>query len=177
MNAVVLYLLLLRATALSFSGFASVPVIREDLVVTRGVLTDQELNSAIAISQASPGPLGLYVVVVGYFVAGDSRCTRWRARLGVAGYSRDPHRSRGAATSGLASPRRQCGDRHRVVRADGDDHCPTGARCSSERSVRRTRDRRLHCFGVGTCATCCGHHRVGLPGPATRIEERLPPQA
>ena len=70
MNAVVLYLLLLRATALSFSGFASVPVIREDLVVTRGVLTDQELNSAIAISQASPGPLGLYVVVVGYFVAG-----------------------------------------------------------------------------------------------------------
>ena len=70
MNAVVLYLLLLRATALSFSGFASVPVIREDLVVTRGVLTDKELNSAIAISQASPGPLGLYVVVLGYFVAG-----------------------------------------------------------------------------------------------------------
>ena len=33
------------------------PVIREDLVVTRGVLTDEELNSAIAISQASPGPL------------------------------------------------------------------------------------------------------------------------
>jgi len=70
MNAVVLYFLLLRATALSFSGFASVPVIREDLVVTRGVLTDEELNSAIAISQASPGPLGLYIVVLGYFVAG-----------------------------------------------------------------------------------------------------------
>ena len=69
-NAVVLYLLLLRATALSFSGFASVPLIREDLVVQRAVLSDQELNSAIAISQASPGPLGLYVVVVGYFVAG-----------------------------------------------------------------------------------------------------------
>ena len=70
MNAFVLYLLLLRATALSFSGFASVPVIREDLVVSRAVLTDEQLNSAIAISQASPGPLGLYVVVVGYFVAG-----------------------------------------------------------------------------------------------------------
>ena len=70
MNTVVLYFLLLRATALSFSGFASVPVIREDLVVKRAVLTDQELNSAIAISQASPGPLGLYVVVVGYFVSG-----------------------------------------------------------------------------------------------------------
>lgn len=70
MNAVVLYFLVLRATALSFSGFASVPLIREDLVVERAVLSDEELNSAIAISQASPGPLGLYVVVVGYLVAG-----------------------------------------------------------------------------------------------------------
>ena len=70
MNVAVLYLLLLRATALSFSGFASVPVIPEALVVQRGVLTDEQLNSAIAISQASPGPLGLYVVVLGYFVAG-----------------------------------------------------------------------------------------------------------
>lgn len=70
MNAFVLYVLLLRATALSFSGFASVPVIREELVVSRSVIADQQLNSAIAISQASPGPLGLYVVVVGYFAAG-----------------------------------------------------------------------------------------------------------
>jgi chromate transporter len=69
-NVMVLYFLLLRATALSFSGFASVPVIREDLVVQRGTLTDEQLNDAIAISQASPGPLGLYVVVLGYFVAG-----------------------------------------------------------------------------------------------------------
>lgn len=72
MNVVVLYFLMLRATALSFSGFASVPVIREELVVERGVLTDEQLNSAIAISQASPGPLGLYVVVLGYFVTGIS---------------------------------------------------------------------------------------------------------
>lgn len=70
MNAFVLYLLLLRTTALSFSGFASVPLIREDLVVKRAILTDEQLNSAIAISQASPGPLGLYVVVIGYFVGG-----------------------------------------------------------------------------------------------------------
>ncbi len=70
MSVVLLYFLLLRATALSFSGFASVPVIREDLVERRGVLTDEQLNSAIAISQASPGPLGLYVVVLGHFVAG-----------------------------------------------------------------------------------------------------------
>lgn len=70
MNVLVLYLLLLRAVVLSFSGFASVPVLREDLVAQRAVLTDQQLNNAIAISQASPGPLGLYVVVIGYFIAG-----------------------------------------------------------------------------------------------------------
>jgi chromate transporter len=70
MNMYVLYLLLLRATVTSFSGFASVPVVREDLVVHRHVLSDEQLNAALAISQASPGPLGLYVVIVGYFVGG-----------------------------------------------------------------------------------------------------------
>ena len=65
-----LYVLLLKATVLSFSGFASVPLVREDLVTNRAVLSDEQLNNAIAISQASPGPLGLYVVIVGYFVSG-----------------------------------------------------------------------------------------------------------
>jgi chromate transporter len=65
-----LYLVLLKATALSFSGFGSVPVVREELVLSRQVLTDEQLNDAIAISQASPGPLGLYMVTVGYVVAG-----------------------------------------------------------------------------------------------------------
>ena len=69
MSVVMLYLLLLKATVLSFSGYASVPVVREDLVVNRGVLTDEQLNDAIAISQTSPGPLGLYVVIAGYLVA------------------------------------------------------------------------------------------------------------
>ena len=70
MSTLTLYLLLLKATVVSFSGFASVPVVREDLVTNRAVLTDEQLNNAIAISQASPGPLGLYVVIVGCLVAG-----------------------------------------------------------------------------------------------------------
>lgn len=70
MSAVALYWLFLRAVLLSFSGLATVPVLREALVIDAGVLTDGRLNDAIAISQASPGPLGLYVVIVGYFVAG-----------------------------------------------------------------------------------------------------------
>lgn len=70
MTALALYWLFLRAVLLSFSGFATVPLLRESLVIHQAVLTDAQLNDAIAISQASPGPLGLYVVVVGYFVAG-----------------------------------------------------------------------------------------------------------
>jgi chromate transporter len=41
-------------------------------VLDHGLLTDARLNDAIAISQASPGPLGMYVVLVGYFVSGIS---------------------------------------------------------------------------------------------------------
>lgn len=70
MSAWVLYFVLLRATLTSFSGLGSVAVVREDLVVRRAVLTDQQLNGAIAIGQVSPGPLGLYIVVVGYFADG-----------------------------------------------------------------------------------------------------------
>jgi chromate transporter len=70
MTALALYWLFLRAVLLSFSGFATVPLLRDALVLQQGLLTDAQLNDAIAISQASPGPLGMYVVVVGYFVLG-----------------------------------------------------------------------------------------------------------
>ena len=70
MNLIILYLLLLKATLTSFSGMASLPIIREDLVVRRGVLTDRELNTAVAAGRSGPGPIGVYVVNVGYLVAG-----------------------------------------------------------------------------------------------------------
>ena len=70
MNAFVLYLLLLKATATSFAGLASLPVVREDLVVHRHVLTDAQLNDAVVITRSTPGPVGLYVVPVGYFAGG-----------------------------------------------------------------------------------------------------------
>ena len=70
MNVFVLYLLLLKAIVTTFSGLASVPIVRNDLVVHRHVLTDHELNTALAITRTTPGPMGLYVVSVGYFVAG-----------------------------------------------------------------------------------------------------------
>src|SRR5690349_20674345 len=70
MNLLLLYLLLTKATLTSFSGFASLPIIRHDLVETWHVLSDRELNAAIAAGRTAPGPNGLYVVAVGYFVAG-----------------------------------------------------------------------------------------------------------
>ncbi len=70
MNAFLLYLLLLKATITSFSGLSSLPVLRGDLVVRHRVLTDRQLNTAVAVARIGPGPIGLYVVSVGYFVAG-----------------------------------------------------------------------------------------------------------
>jgi len=45
-------------------------MLREDLVENRHVLTDEQLNTAIVVTRTTPGPVGLYVVSVGYFIAG-----------------------------------------------------------------------------------------------------------
>ena len=70
MTSLTLYWLFARAALLSFTGFATVPIVRDALVIDHRLLTDAQLNDAIAISQASPGPIGMYIVVVGYFVNG-----------------------------------------------------------------------------------------------------------
>lgn len=70
MNPFLLYLLLLKATATTFTGMASLPIIRDELVVERQVLTDEQLNTAIVVGRTTPGPIGLYVVCVGYYAAG-----------------------------------------------------------------------------------------------------------
>jgi chromate transporter len=70
MNVFLLYALLLKATLTSFSGLASLPMVRNDLVVERKVLTDRELNTAVVAGRTSPGPNGLYLVSVGYYAGG-----------------------------------------------------------------------------------------------------------
>ena len=70
MSAGILYFVLLKATLTSFAGLASLPVIRDDLVVQRHILTDEKLNEAVVITRSTPGPVGLYVVSVGYFALG-----------------------------------------------------------------------------------------------------------
>jgi chromate transporter len=70
MSALFLYLLLTKATITSFSGLASLPVLREDLVVQRHMLTDAQLDTAVVVSRTTPGPIGVYVVSVGYYADG-----------------------------------------------------------------------------------------------------------
>jgi chromate transporter len=82
MNLAVLYLLLVKATLTSFSGLASLPVVRTDFVVRRHIITDRQLNTAVAASRIGPGPLGIYVVSVGYLVAGaPGACVGWLAMI------------------------------------------------------------------------------------------------
>jgi chromate transporter len=70
MNPLLVFLLLLKASATSFSGLTSLPVVRHDFVETRRLMTDRQLNAAVAAGRTAPGPNGLYLVSVGYFVAG-----------------------------------------------------------------------------------------------------------
>jgi chromate transporter len=70
MNPVLVFLLLLKASATSFSGLTSMPVVRHDFVEMRHAITDRQLNAAVVAGRTAPGPNGLYLVSVGYFVAG-----------------------------------------------------------------------------------------------------------
>jgi chromate transporter len=70
MNVLLLYMLLTKATLTSFSGLTSLPIVRHDLVEHYQVLTDRQLNAAVAAGRAAPGPNGLYIVSVGYFIDG-----------------------------------------------------------------------------------------------------------
>lgn len=70
MSPFLLYLILLKATLTSFSGLSSMPAVRDELVVRRPILTDRQLNTAVAIARISPGPFGLYLVPAGYYAAG-----------------------------------------------------------------------------------------------------------
>lgn len=70
MSPFVVYLLLLKAIATSFAGMGSLPQIHQDFVETRRALSDEQLSQAVLVGRSTPGPVGAYVVAVGYFAAG-----------------------------------------------------------------------------------------------------------
>jgi chromate transporter len=70
MSALVVYLLLVKAIATSFAGLGSLPQIQQDFVETRHALSPEQLSQAVLVGRSTPGPVGAYVVAVGYFAAG-----------------------------------------------------------------------------------------------------------
>jgi chromate transporter len=70
LNIFVLYLLMLKASLTSFTGLGSLPMIRQDFVVDRHLITDQQLTTAVVAGRTSPGPYGIYLVCVAYLVGG-----------------------------------------------------------------------------------------------------------
>jgi len=70
MSAITVYLLLLKAIGTSFAGMGSLPQIHQDFVETRRVITDEQLSQAVLVGRSTPGPIGAYVVAVGYLAAG-----------------------------------------------------------------------------------------------------------
>jgi chromate transporter len=69
MEAVSLFLVLLKDSALALGGLGSLPLLRQDLVAT-GIVTDAQLVEALAIGRLSTGPNGLWIVSLGYQIAG-----------------------------------------------------------------------------------------------------------
>jgi chromate transporter len=70
MSAITVYLLLVKAIGTSFAGMGSLPQIQQDFVETRRVITPEQLSQAVLVGRSTPGPIGAYVVAVGYLAAG-----------------------------------------------------------------------------------------------------------
>lgn len=61
---------MLVASATSIGGLGALPMLHQVLVEQRPLLSEQEFATALAVSRFSPGPNGLFVVSLGYFLAG-----------------------------------------------------------------------------------------------------------
>ena len=68
-NPLSLFWIMLRAALLSTTGTGNFPAVHQDLL-SRGWATDGQFAESLAIGQISPGPTGLWVISLGYFVDG-----------------------------------------------------------------------------------------------------------
>jgi chromate transporter len=69
MNPLTVFALVFRSALISTGGMGNVPLLHDDLV-RRGLATDREFAESLAVGQVSPGPNGLWVVCLGYFLGG-----------------------------------------------------------------------------------------------------------
>ena len=71
MDPLALFAVLLKDSALALGGLGALPLLRQDLVAT-GIASDTQLVQALAIGRLSTGPNGLWIVSLGYQVAGPA---------------------------------------------------------------------------------------------------------
>lgn len=64
-----LFLAVFLASLLGFGGLGSLPVLRGQLAAN-GIAADGLILQSLAVGNISPGPNGLYLVVIGYFTDG-----------------------------------------------------------------------------------------------------------
>lgn len=69
MNDLLLFLVMLKDSALSLGGYGPLPLIRQDLVDPH-IVTDAQVVQALAIGRLSTGPNGLWLVSLGYIARG-----------------------------------------------------------------------------------------------------------
>ena len=69
MDPLALFVVLLKDSALALGGLGALPLLRQDLVAT-GLVIDAQLVEALAIGRLSTGPSGLWIVSLGYQIAG-----------------------------------------------------------------------------------------------------------
>lgn len=69
-DPLLLFYVILRATLLSTGGTGNLPALHHELVTVRGWATSQQVAEAVGIGQIAPGPTGLWVISLGYFVDG-----------------------------------------------------------------------------------------------------------
>lgn len=72
MNDFELFLIFLKAASLSSGGLQALPLLQDDLITQRQLLTYADFATAVAIGRISPGANGLFVLPIGYYVSGLS---------------------------------------------------------------------------------------------------------
>jgi chromate transporter len=65
-----LFLVFLKASFLSSGGLAPLPLLQQELIAQRALLTSADFASALAIGRIGPGPNGKFVLSIGYYAAG-----------------------------------------------------------------------------------------------------------
>lgn len=70
MKFLVLLWILMKSTCTSFAGMASMPEVRAELVDDRHWVTDDQVDASVVIARTTPGPVGVYIVALGYMADG-----------------------------------------------------------------------------------------------------------